>query len=114
MTKKGLIKEVSHRMDCTWEQAEIFLNVIQKIIQDEIFYNGEMKFLKIGSFKVCMRKARVRNNLHTGGLINVPETPYIRFKPSIDMMLCIKAYSGIQSHRSRMNGETRNEGQGTD
>ena len=103
MTKKGLIKEVSYRMDCTWEQAENFLNVIQKIIQDEIFRNGEMKFLKVGSFKVCIRKARVRNNLHEGGLINVPETPYIKFKPSIDMIRCIQ-----------MNGEARNEGQGTD
>lgn len=89
MDKTKLIAEVCSK---TGKKKEEVANIIDNAFGciGDCMNKGETVQLKgFGTFSVKTRAARKARNLHTGEIIDVPESDYVHFKPSKN----IKQYS---------------------
>lgn len=89
MDKTKLIAEICSR---TGKKKELVAEIVDNAlgcIGDCMKQNETVQLKGFGTFSIKTRAARKARNLHTGEMIDVPETDYVHFKPSKN----IKQYS---------------------
>jgi nucleoid DNA-binding protein len=85
MKRVHLVKKLSHLMDVTNKEAELYFAAFLESIMDNLNVDGRIVFKGFGSFKVKEYKARVAKNPITGELMQLPTRRKIRFKPGKEL-----------------------------
>ena len=85
MKRVHLVKKLSHLMDVTNKEAELYFAAFLESIMDNLNVDGRIVFKGFGSFKVKEYKARVAKNPITGELMQLPIRRKISFKPGKEL-----------------------------
>ena len=85
MKRVHLVKKLSHIMDVTNKEAELYFAAFLDSIMENLNVDGRVVFNGFGSFKVKEYKARVAKNPITGELMQLPIRRKIRFKPGKEL-----------------------------
>ena len=85
MKRVHLVKKLSHIMDVTNKEAELYFAAFLDSIMENLNVDGRVVFNGFGSFKIKEYKARVAKNPITGELIQLPIRRKISFKPGKEL-----------------------------
>lgn len=72
------------------KQVENVINAFIGAISDELINGSVVKLEGFGSFTSCTRTTYIGKDIHSGNIKEIPESTYIRFRPSPKMKDLIK------------------------
>ena len=85
MKRVHLVKKLSHIMDVTNKEAELYFAAFLDSIMENLNVDGRVVFKGFGSFKVKEYKARVAKIPITGEFMQLPIRRKISFKPGKEL-----------------------------
>jgi integration host factor subunit beta len=85
MKRVHLVKRLSHLMDVTNKEAELYFATFLDSIMENLNVDGRVVINGFGSFKIKEYKARVMKNPKTGELMQLPIRRKISFKPGKEL-----------------------------
>ena len=81
MKKADIISRMAEKAGITKAQADKALDAFLASVKDGLKDGGKVTFIGFGTFSVAKRKARAGRNPKTGGVIQIPESKTVKFKP---------------------------------
>ncbi len=81
MNKKELVNRLSLQMDCTTSDALKFINGFQKLVEEAIANNEDIKIQGFGKIYIRELAARRARNPKTGEIIMQKAVKTLRYKP---------------------------------
>ena len=85
MKRVHLVKRLSHLMDVTNKEAELYFATFLDSIMENLNVDGRVVFNGFGSFKIKEYKARVMKKPITGELMQIPIRSKISFHPGKEL-----------------------------
>lgn len=82
MDKRGMLRFLSKRVNCTQRDAANFLIAFKALIETGLKESGKVAIPKFGSFQLVKRNARQGRNPRTLEVIDIPACTIVKFKPS--------------------------------
>ena len=102
MKRVHLVKKLSHIMDVTNKEAELYFAAFLDSIMENLNVDGRVVFNGFGSFKVKEYKARVAKNPITGELMQLPIRRKISFKPGKELRERVNAINIYENEYKTM------------
>ena len=102
MKRVHLVKKLSHIMDVTNKEAELYFDAFLDSIMENLNVDGRVVFNGFGSFKVKEYKARVAKNPITGELMQLPIRRKISFKPGKELRERVNAINIYENEYKTM------------
>ncbi|MDR1983055.1 MAG: HU family DNA-binding protein [Holosporaceae bacterium] len=81
MNKTELTKTISKKTGLTIKDTSKFLKGFTGAVKKALSKGNDVVLVGFGSFLRVERKARIARNFQTGGIIKVPPSKSVRFKP---------------------------------
>lgn len=90
MNKKELVNRLSLQMNCTTSDALKFINGFQKLVEEAIANNEDIKIQGFGKIYIRELAPRKARNPKTGEIIMQKAVKTLRYRPGKTLMEIIK------------------------
>jgi len=94
MNKTELTKQVAAEMSITQREAQRFINVILRTMQDELRENNCMVLQGFGTFSPWEQTERIGRNPRTGTACSIPSRTSVKFKPGKVLLKVLNEVKG--------------------
>lgn len=83
MNKAELVNAIKVQVGGTSNNAELYLNAVLSVIQNEVSKGKDVKIVDFGTFSRSWRKARMGRNPKTNEEVQIPACVVPNFKPGL-------------------------------
>ena len=105
MNKAELIKAIQEKVGGTANDAEMYLNAVISVVQEEVSKGRDVKIVDFGVFSRSWRKARMGRNPQTNTPVSIPAKVLPTFKAGDGFKKKIDAvYGELTAFATKKNG----------